>query len=77
MTDGAVFLDNMLEAPPAIKFVSAVSFTIKTSRIMFKSLIAFCLSRRAIVVLGLVLFAGGGLLLSRCSISRRIRTPRP
>src|SRR5271169_243322 len=28
---------------------------------MFKSLIAFCLSRRAIVVLGLVLFAGAGL----------------
>ena len=27
---------------------------------MFKSLIAFCLSRRAIVVLGLVLFAGAG-----------------
>ena len=28
---------------------------------MFKSLIAFCLSRRAIVVLGLLLFAGAGL----------------
>ena len=28
---------------------------------MFKSLIAFCLSRRAIVVLGLILFAGAGL----------------
>jgi cobalt-zinc-cadmium resistance protein CzcA len=28
---------------------------------MFKSLIAFCLSRRAIVLLGLVLFAGAGL----------------
>src|SRR5579864_9701219 len=29
---------------------------------MFKSLIAFCLSRRAIVVLGLLLFAGAGIL---------------
>jgi cobalt-zinc-cadmium resistance protein CzcA len=29
---------------------------------MFKSLIAFCLSRRAIVVLGLLLFAGAGLI---------------
>ena len=28
---------------------------------MFKPLIAFCLSRRAIVVLGLLLFAGAGL----------------
>src|SRR5579863_31951 len=28
---------------------------------MFKSLIAFCLSRRAIVVVGLLLFAGAGL----------------
>jgi hypothetical protein len=30
---------------------------------MFKSLIAFCLSRRAIVMVGLLLFAGAGLLL--------------
>ncbi len=29
---------------------------------MFKSLVAFCLSRRAIVVFGLLLFAGGGLM---------------
>src|SRR5579863_2600608 len=29
---------------------------------MFKSLVAFCLSRRAIVLLGLALFAGGGIL---------------
>jgi len=29
---------------------------------MFKSLIAFCLSRRAIVVVGLILFAGAGLI---------------
>ena len=27
---------------------------------MFKSLVAFCLSRRAIVLMGLLLFAGGG-----------------
>jgi hypothetical protein len=27
---------------------------------MFKSLIAFCLSRRAIVLVGLLLFAGAG-----------------
>lgn len=32
---------------------------------MFKSLIAFCLSRRAIVVLGLLLFAGAGVLAFR------------
>src|ERR1039457_1975144 len=29
---------------------------------MFKSLIAFCLSRRAIVLVGLLLFAGAGLI---------------
>jgi Cu/Ag efflux pump CusA len=28
---------------------------------MFKSLLAFCLSRRAIVIVGLVLFAGAGI----------------
>jgi cobalt-zinc-cadmium resistance protein CzcA len=32
---------------------------------MFKSLVAFCLSRRAIVVFGLLLFAGGGLMAFR------------
>jgi cobalt-zinc-cadmium resistance protein CzcA len=32
---------------------------------MFKSLVAFCLSRRAIVVLGLLLFAGAGILAFR------------
>ena len=44
---------------------------------MFKGLIAFCLSRRAIVVFGLLLFAGGRVRrLHNNSTSRHIRIPR-
>ena len=58
VTDGAIFLSNMLHAPPTIR--SSTSFHSQIA-VMFKSLIAFCLSRRAIVVFGLLLFARRGL----------------
>src|SRR6201984_3659868 len=44
---------------------------------MFKPLIAFCLSRRAIVVLGLLLFVGVGLVAFRMLNIEAYPTPTP
>ena len=57
VTDGAIFLNNILYAPPD-RLESARCAN--SSPGMLKSIIAFCLSRRAIVLFALLAFAAAG-----------------